>query len=177
MAYRNKTYVAFDGEDLYAYRMMQAWKENENIEFDFYDAHDLNTALDTSKPETIIAHLRERLANAKQVILLVSNTTRSKAADEDTFLYYEVEAIRRRGLPVVFANLNSSRKVQSAKLPESLASNYYTMSVSWQPKIIMFALDDYVAKFQKNLTADDPKTGPWCYAASVYEELGLGDTD
>src|SRR5438876_7199718 len=34
----------------------------------------------------------ERLANAKQVILLVSNTTRSKAADEDTFLYYEVEA-------------------------------------------------------------------------------------
>ncbi len=173
MAYRNKTYIAFDGEDLYAYRMMQAWRENEHIEFDFYDAHDLNTALDSSQPETIIARLRERLANAKQVILLVSNTTRSKAADEDTFLYYEVEAIRRRGLPVVFANLNGSRKVQSSKLPESLASDYYTMSVSWQPKIIMYALDDYVAKFQKNLTAVDPKTGPYYYLDSVYEDLGL----
>ena len=83
MAYR----IAFDGVgDLHAYRLMQAWKKNENIDFNFYDAHDLNTALDTSKPETIIARLRERLANAKQAILLVSNTTRSKAARKDTFL-------------------------------------------------------------------------------------------
>jgi len=173
MAYRNKTYIAFDGEDLYAYRLMRAWKENEHIDFDFYDAHDLNTALDTSQPETINDRLRERLANAKQIILLVSDTTRSKAADDDTFLYYEVEAIRRRRLPVVFANLNGSRKIQSSKLPASLASDYYTMSVSWQPKIIMLALDDYVAKFQDNLTADTPKTGPYYYLDSVYEDLGL----
>lgn len=173
MSYRNKTYIAFDGEDLHAYRLMRAWREHEHIDFDFYDAHDINTALDTSTPETIIARLRERLANAKQVVLLVSDTTRSKAADAYTFLYYEVEAIRRRMLPVVFANLNGSRNVQSSKLPASLASSYYTMSVSWQPKIIMVALDDYVAKFQDNLTANSPKTGPTYYADSVYKEYGL----
>jgi hypothetical protein len=173
LTYRNKTYIAFDGKDLHAYRLMQAWKKNENIEFDFYDAHDLNTALDTSKPETIIVRLRERLANAKQVILLVSETTRSKAADKKTFLHYEVEAIRRRELPVVFANLNGSRIVQSLKLPESLASDYYTMSVSWQPKIIMTALNDYAAEFCNNLTARSPKTGPYYYKDSVYKELSL----
>lgn len=174
MSYRNKTYIAFDGEeDLYAYRMMQAWKENEHIDFDFYDAHDINTALDTSKPETIIARLRERLANAKQVVLLVGDTTRSKAAKEDAFLHYEVEAIRRRELPVVFANLNQSRRIQRSKLPEGLSSDYYTMSVSWQPAIIKCALDDYVTKFQDNLTADNPKTGPYYYKDSVYEDLGL----
>lgn len=174
MSYRNKTYIAFDGaKDLYAYRMMQAWREHEHIDFDFYDAHDLNTALDTSMPETIIARLRERLANAKQVVLLVSDTTRSKATDKNTFLYYEVEAVRRRGLPVVFANLNGSRDVQRLKLPETLASVYYTVSVSWQPKIIMYALDNYVNEFQNNLAVDNPKMGPQYYRDSVYKDLGL----
>ncbi|GHO98467.1 molecular chaperone Tir [Reticulibacter mediterranei] len=174
MAYRNKTYIAFDGEaDLYAYRMMQAWRENEHIDFDFHNAHDLNTARDTSQPETIIARLRERLANTKQAILLVGDTTRSKAARETSFLHYEVEAVRRRGLPVVFANLNQSRKVQTLKLPESLASNYYTISVAWQPKIIKYALDEYVAEFQNNLIADAPKIEPYYYKDFVYEGLGL----
>ena len=49
MAYRNKTYVAFDGDkDIHYYYLMRAWKDNDNVDFNFYDAHDLNTALDTS---------------------------------------------------------------------------------------------------------------------------------
>jgi hypothetical protein len=61
MSYRNKTYVAFASEDIHYYRLMTAWCENEKIEFDFHDAHDLNTALDTSQPDTIRRRLRERL--------------------------------------------------------------------------------------------------------------------
>lgn len=49
---------------------MCAWKTNEKIDFNFHDAHDLNTALDTSQPDTIRRKLRERLANTKQIILL-----------------------------------------------------------------------------------------------------------
>jgi len=34
MSYKNKTYVAFDGDtDMNGYRLMTAWKSNENIEF------------------------------------------------------------------------------------------------------------------------------------------------
>jgi hypothetical protein len=32
---------------------MEAWKANENIDFNFFDAHDLFISRDTSKPETI----------------------------------------------------------------------------------------------------------------------------
>ncbi len=60
MSYRNKTYVAFASEDIHNYRLMGAWRENEHIEFDFYDAHDLYSSRDTSKPETIKRNLRER---------------------------------------------------------------------------------------------------------------------
>ena len=66
MAYRNKTYVCFDGDnDIRYYNLMKAWKQNDNTNFNFYDAHDINTALDSSTEETIKRRLRERLINSK----------------------------------------------------------------------------------------------------------------
>ena len=45
MSYKNKTYVAFDGDnDMKYYRLMTAWIEHDHIEFDFLNAHDLNSA-------------------------------------------------------------------------------------------------------------------------------------
>ena len=73
VSYRNKTYVAFASEDINYYRLMEAWRDNENIDFNFYDAHDLYISRDTSKPETIKRNLRERLKNAKQIVLLGSS--------------------------------------------------------------------------------------------------------
>jgi len=29
------------------YRLMQAWKQNDGMDFNFYNAHDLNTARDS----------------------------------------------------------------------------------------------------------------------------------
>src|SRR6266516_1033325 len=167
MAYRNKTYVAFASEDIRCYRLMEAWRENEHIEFDFFDAHDLNVALDTSQPETIRRRLRERLANTKQTVVLVSPTTKPKAARSSSFLYYEIETIYRLQLPVVFANLNGARKVEQDMLPTTLLEPY-TISVSFQPAIIKYALDEYVPEFDSNLTAAKPKTGPYNYKDHVY---------
>ena len=173
MPYRNKTYVAFASEDIDSYYLMKAWRKNENIEFDFLDAHDINQAEDTSKPETIRRRLRERLANTKQSIVLISDTTKAKAGRSSSFLYYEIEVIAKLELPVVFANLNQSRKAQIAKHPTKLTSPYYTMSVSFQPKIIKYALDDYVTSFANNAQRTEPREGAYYYKASVYEELGL----
>lgn len=172
MAYRNKTYVAFASEDIHCYRLMEAWRDNENIDFNFFDAHDINTALDTSQPETIRRRLRERLANTKQAVVLISETTKPKAARSSSFLYYEIEVIYKLGLPVVFANLNGERKVQTNRLPAKLLEPY-TISVSFQPAIIKYALDDYVPEFNDNLKAIDPKSGPYHYKKRVYTDLGL----
>ena len=90
MSYRNKTYVAFASEDLTSYRLMEAWRENQHIDFDFFDAHDLYAARDTSKPETIKRNLRERMKNAKQVVLLGSPVGKRKGGDGRSFLAYEL---------------------------------------------------------------------------------------
>ncbi len=42
MAYKNKVYVSMDADnDLHYYYLMKAWKQNDNTEFNFYDAHDI----------------------------------------------------------------------------------------------------------------------------------------
>jgi hypothetical protein len=169
MGYRNKTYVAFASEDIAKYRLMEAWKANENIDFDFFDAHDLFVSRDTSKPETIKRNLRERLKNAKQIVLLGSKDGKRKGGDGVSFLAHEIEVIMEFNLPVVIANLDGDRKVDESFIPAPLLdAKYYTLSVSFQPKIIMHALDNYAVTF-----AASDKKGPHQYPEKTYSDLGL----
>lgn len=169
MSYRNKTYVAFASEDIRDYRLMEAWRENENIEFDFFDAHDLYISRDTSKPETIKRNLRERMKNAKQIVLLGSKDSGKKGSDGYSFLAYEVEVMIEFDLPVVVANLDGDRTVDKSYIPSPLGDvDYYTVSVSFQPKIIQFALDNYAPAH-----AGSTNTGPHLYKEDIYKRLGL----
>lgn len=169
MAYRNKTYVAFASEDIKCYRLMEAWKANEKIDFNFYDAHDLYISRDTSKPETIKRNLRERLKNAKQVVLLGSKYAKAKGDDGVSFLAHEIEVIKEFELPIVVANLDGDRTVDRNFIPNLLLDDdYYTVSTSFQPKIIMYALDHYAEGF-----AGSSKKGPHQYPKKVYDDLGL----
>jgi len=169
VSYRNKTYVAFASEDIKCYRLMEAWRDNDHIDFDFHDAHDLAAALDTSQPDTIRRRLRERLNNTKQVVLLGSAVCRSKAARASSFIHYEVETVLQLDLPVVVANLDGDRTVDQNFIPQAfLDKAHYTVSVSFQPTIIKYALDNYAEEY-----AGSNKTGPHQYPASVYANLGL----
>lgn len=169
MSYRNKTYVAFASEDIRSYRLMEAWRENEKIDFSFFDAHDLYVARDTSKPETIKRNLRERLKNAKQVVFLGSKEGKMKGSDGKSFLAYEVAVIIEFDLPVVVANLDGDRNVDRSFIPTPfLDEDYYTLSVSFQPAIIKEALDSYAPQYKGS-----GKTGPHYYKADIYKSVGL----
>jgi hypothetical protein len=169
MSYRNKTYVAFASEDIGRYRLMEAWRENANIDFEFYDAHDLYVSRDTSKPETIKRNLRERMKNAKQVVLLGSSDAKKKGGDGVSFLAHEVKVMIEFSLPVVVANLDGDRNIDRNFIPAPLLNlDYYTLSVSFQPKIIKYALDSYAPQF-----AASGKSGPHYYPAETYSKLGL----
>lgn len=169
MSYRNKTYVAFASEDINHYRLMEAWRENKHIDFDFIDAHDLFISRDTSKPETIKANLRDRMKNAKQFVLLGSTNAKKKGGDGVSFLAYEIETMIKVGLPIVIANLDGNRTVDKNFIPKPLLdADYYTMSVSFQPSIIKYALDNYAVEFSSSTN-----TGSYSYKSSVYDKLGL----
>ncbi|ORL74642.1 TIR domain-containing protein [Prescottella equi] len=169
MSYRNKTYVAFASEDIHYYRLMEAWRDNDNIDFNFYDAHDLFLSRDSSRPETIKRNLRDRMKNAKQIVLLGSAEGKRKGSNGESFLAHEVQIAIEFDLPIVIANLDGDRTVDKAVIPQPiLDASHYTISVSFQAKSIAYALDQYGVEY-----ATSTKAGPYYYNASVYAGLGL----
>lgn len=171
MSYRNKTYVAFASENIHLYRLMQAWQQNDRIDFDFENAHDLFISRDTSQPDTIKRNLRERMKNAKQIILIGTPEAKRKGSDGDSFLAHEVAVLMEFNLPVVVANHDGDRKVDSSFIPSPLLdADYYTLSVSLQPAIIKFALDNYAAGFSTN---SQFLSGPHLYSGDIYKSLGI----
>jgi len=168
VSYKNKTYVAFDGDtDIRSYRIMQAWKAHDHIDFNFYDAHELNSARDTSTEESIKAQLRLRMADSKQMVLLVGEKTRLLRK----FVPWEIDLARKKDIPIIVVNLNDSREYDDARCPEAVKDHTYTVSVPFKMKAIKYALDNFPDDYHASKTT---KRGHnYHYPASVYTSLGI----
>ena len=167
MAYRNKTYVAFDGDtDMRSYGLIKAWKQNDYTDCNFHDVHDIKQARDTSSEETIKRSLRERMNNSKVFVLLVGQSTR--------YLYryvrWEIELALSMNLPIIVVNLNQQRSHDNYLCPPILR-DALAVHISYSPKIMQFALEAWETwhyEHQRN-----GKTGPFHYNADIYRSVGL----
>ena len=107
MAYRNGTYIAFHAggttnptaSDIKYYRLMKAWHEHDDIEFQFINSHDKVAGVrDSSAKATLRRSLLERLSNSKNMILIIGDTTKN---DTD-WVPFEIErAVDSYGLPII----------------------------------------------------------------------------
>lgn len=166
MAYRNKTYIAFDGDnDMDYYRMMTAWKAHDGSTFNFHNAHDLNTARDTSQEENIKRQLRERFANSKLFIILIGNNTKYLRK----FVKWEMEVALRLDLPIIAVNLNNNRDRDS--LCPATIYDELVVYIPYRRKIMEHAMntwpDDHLAYKRAG------KSGPFKYKDEIYQRLGL----
>lgn len=166
MSYRNKTYVCFDADtDMHYYRLMQAWKSNENIDFNFYNAHELNTVKDGDSEENIKKKLRERLANTKQMVVLIGEKTKYLYK----FVRWEMDVALEKDIPIIAVNLNGTRKYDKDRCP-AIISETYTVHVSFNKDIIKYALDNFPGEYAKR---EKDAKGPRHYGAAIYKQLGL----
>lgn len=166
MAYRNKTYVCFDGDnDMHYYRLMQAWSENEKFSFDFNNAHDLNTAKDDSQEESIKRQLRVRFANSKDFIVLIGEKTKFLRK----FVRWELEVAIKLDLPIVAVNLNGSR--QKDDLCPPAIKDALAIYVPFGAKIMEHAMTTWPADHQRY--TKEGKTGAFYYIHDTYQKLGL----
>lgn len=168
MAYRNKTYVCFDGDnDIRYYNLMKAWKQNDNTDFDFYDAHDINNALDSSTEETIKRKLRERLNNTKIFVILLGEHTKYLTK----FVKWEMEQAMSMNLPIIVVNLNQKRRKDDDLYPNNTLKDYLTINISFNSRIMQYALENWEMAFHKHQKNGD--VGAYYYIDNVYSELGL----
>lgn len=167
MPYRNKTYVAFDGDrDIHYYRLMLAWKQNDGFDFNFHNAHDLNTARDTSLEASIKAQLRERMRNSREFVLLVGSNTRFLRK----FVAWEIEQALTRDLPIIVVNTNGKRARCDERCPASLRDEL-AVHISFNPAMMQFALEHWPDEHRSLRRSGT--TGPRFYSAERYSDVGL----
>lgn len=166
MSYRNQTYVIFDGDkDMWAYAFMLGWKSRDHIDFNFYNAHELNTITSAASEVTVKRKLKERFASAKQVVLIVGESTRNLYR----FVRWELDVALELGLPIVAANLNGKRKLDQDRCPPILRGRN-AIHVSFNMAIIKKAMDEFAGDYV-NLYAS--QSDDFHYTDSVYKGLGL----
>ena len=150
MSYRNKTYIIFNADyprddgDIGDYRMMTAWKENKNINFNFHNAHDLNNLRDGSSDDQIYRKLQERMKNSKQAIVLVGDHTKNLYK----FVRWEIEIAKDMDLPIIAVNLDKSNAATD-KTPPILKNECYFVSVPYEVAKIRYALDNFPAEYHR----------------------------
>lgn len=167
---KNKTYIAFDGDnDIHYYYLMKAWKHNQRdffADFNFYDAHDINFARDSSKEESIKAQLRIRLDETKLFVLLIGTSTKYL----HKFVRWEIEQAINRDIPIIAVNLNGKRQIDNNLCPPILQS-HLAIHITFSQKIIEHALANWEQEYRD--LKRNGKTGPYRYNDSVYQRLGL----
>jgi hypothetical protein len=166
MSYRNKTYVIFDGDnDMWAYAFMKGWKVNDNIDFDFHDAHDLMPLTDRASEDTIRQRLRQRLSNSKQAIVLIGDNTKNLYK----FVRWEMDVCLENGIPIIAVNLKKRRGMDPDLCPAILKGEYVA-HVSFNMKIIQYALDQFPDEYANR---ESNTTGDRYYNEQIYKRLGL----
>lgn len=166
MPYKNKTYICFDGDtDMQYYRLMQAWSENDNFSFEFYNAHDLNSARDTSTEESIKKQLRIRLANSKLLIVLIGE----KTAGLRKFVPWEMEVALKMEMPIIGVNLNGNRK-KDQRCPPTIRDKL-AIFVPFSARIIEYAMNNWPKSHQNHRKSQ--KSNSFYYTEEIYKSLGI----
>ena len=167
MGYKDKTYVIFDGDkDKWAYAYMKGWNNNENIDFNFEDAHDLKPLTSRAEDEDYIkSRLRERFKSARQVIVLIGEHTKNLYR----FVRWEIDVAQNLDLPIIAVNLNDLRYMDDEFCP-TILKNQNAVHVAFKMKIIKYALDNFPSYYLK---IKNDKSTDWYYNDDVYKNLGI----
>lgn len=182
MAYRNGTYVAFDGGgdtditsgDIKYFNLLKAWNKSDDIEFTFSDSHQKTYQVsDESKLSTLRARLLERIKNSKNFILILSEDTKEKNRN----LNWEIEKAYEYELPfiVVYPGYKkvlkpaTHREVWTSKLVSLIDGNKVKcVHVSFKKEPIFDALSQFSVVANKY-----PKTALSYYGDEAYKSWGI----
>jgi MTH538 TIR-like domain (DUF1863) len=151
-----RTFVGFSSTDLNHYRLMQAWKAHEHIEFDFVDCQ-LQNELNSEDEAYIKRKCRDRINMAGTYVLLIGQDTRSK----HKYVRWEAEVALEKKCRIIGVNLDGWRRINEATCPP-LLNGVGAMFVPLSPQIVAYALQNTQKQESKN----------WEFNDSIYTQLG-----
>ena len=167
MAYKNKTYVCFDADnDIRYYHLMTAWKENDQIAFNFHNAHEINNLRDGSSEKTIKRKLRERLINTKVLVILIGDDTKNLYK----YVRWEIEYAIENDIPIIGVNLNGEKERDDNLCPPILRDEL-AIHIPFKQKIIDYALNNWPSSYNEHRKNEEKSA--YFYKERIYTELDL----
>ena len=151
-----RTFIGFSSTDIKYYHLMKAWKENENIDFNFTDCQ-LADDINSNDENYVKRKCRERINMAGKYILLIGKDTRYKYK----YVRWEAEVAIEKGCTIIGVNLSGSRTMVKETCPPVI-KNIGAIFVPFSPYIIKYAIENY-----KMHDSDD-----YYYKDEVYRRLG-----
>jgi hypothetical protein len=145
MGYKDPTYVVFDGDnDKWAYAYMKGWKANERMDFDFRDAHDLDSMTGLAQSEAYVkSNLKKRMEAASAVIVLIGEKTRWLYK----YVRWEIELALDLGKPIIAVDL-SGKKHLDTKLCPPIIRDKCVVNVPFKMSAIRHALDHWPDEYR-----------------------------
>lgn len=151
-----RTFIGFSSTDIHYYKLMLAWKANENIDFDFCDCQ-LQSSLNSDNEKYIKDKCRDRLYMAGTYAMLIGNDTRHKYK----YVTWEAEVAIEKQCRIIGINLDGWRYINKATCPRVL-QNVGAIFVPFSPQIVAHALEHHDSKQSQN----------WHFQDHIYTNLG-----
>jgi hypothetical protein len=181
MAYRSGTYIAFHAggtddptaSDIKYYRMLKAWHEHDDIEFQFVNSHEKVAAVrDSSTKETLRRSLRERLNNSRNMVLIIGPTT---CFDTDWVPFEIAYAVDECGIPIIATypgyNVITVPMQLSPLWPSALSQRIANGTVrAIHIPFKQRAIDDAIGQFDHN---NPPATALNYYTPEAHRSFGI----
>jgi len=152
-----RTFVGFSSTDIHNYRLMQAWKNNSHIDFNFTDCQ-LSSELNSENEQYIKRKCRDRINMAGKYVLLIGNDTKNK----HKYVRWEAEVAVEKGCTIIGVNLDGSKRVNKNTCPP-IIRDIGAIFVPFSPKIVGYAVENYTMHNDND---------NYHYKDSVYKELG-----
>lgn len=184
MAYRNGTYVAFDGNgttnptkgDMKYYGLLQGWNKSNKFELKFSDSHKKTYQVrDSSTKRTLEGRLLERMKNSKNMLLIISEDTNWDRG----MLNFEIEkAVDYYKIPIIVAYTGYDYILNPRGLEDKWPKALYERINNENAKCIHIpfkekAISSAISQFSIHSTGDDILTSPLSYyTREVYKRWG-----
>lgn len=139
-------YVAFDGDnDMWAYGFMKGWQTNHRVDFEFKDAHELDSMTGRAQSEEYVKGvLKDRMRVSDALIVIVGDKTKNLFK----YVRWEIELAIELGLPIVVTNLNGTNG-KDANLCPPILRDACAVHIPFKKDAIKHALANWPAEFRR----------------------------
>lgn len=114
MSPRKKTYVCFDAEhDTRYYDLMKDWEANTSFPFHFENDYKINKLLGVKSDETVKGLIKERLQNAKVLVIIIGRSSQNLYK----YVRFEIEYAIKNYIPIIGVHIHAHDKQNEIYFP------------------------------------------------------------